>query len=60
MGAFDRDNICFPVYINSGPSCSTVDFSLTRADIREKEIELTMQDPEGTVLDHVILHKGAA
>ncbi|MBO4303318.1 MAG: metallophosphoesterase [Lentisphaeria bacterium] len=58
MGEFDRDNICFPVYINSGPSCSTVDFSLTRADIREKEIELTMQDPEGTVLDHVILHKG--
>ena len=57
MGEFDRENICFPVYINSGPSCSTVDFSFTRVDIRDREIELTMQDPDGNILDNTIFHK---
>lgn len=57
MGEMDRENISFPVYINSGPSCSTVDFSLTRVDIREKEMEITMQDPAGNVLDHVLFLK---
>ena len=57
MGEFDRENICFPVYINSGPSCSTVDFSFTRVDIRENGIELTMQEPDGKVLDNTIFRK---
>lgn len=57
MEETDTENITFPVYINSGPSCSTVDFSLTRVDIREEEIEITMQDPDGNVLDHVVFCK---
>ena len=57
MGSPDRENIFFPVYINSGPSCSNVDFSLTRVDIREKEIEILMQDPDGNILDNVIFRK---
>ena len=57
MEKFDTENICFPVYINSGPNCSTVDFSLTRVDVRENEIELSMQDPDGNVLDNTIFYK---
>lgn len=57
MGEWDRENIHFPVYINSGPSCSTVDFSLTRVDVREEEIELSMQDPDGNILDNTIFYR---
>ena len=57
MGEFDRENICFPVYINSGPSCSNVDFSMTRVDIKEEGINLMMQDPDGNVLDDVFFRK---